>query len=138
MTTRAMEGSCLCGAVTIRTTEITDTDACHCGMCRRWGSGPFFSVQCGSDVSFTGEDNIALYDSSDWATRAFCKQCGTHLYYLLKPANTYAVAVGLFQDQSRFRFTEQIFIDRKPHYYEFANQTHTMTEEEVFRKYAPE
>jgi hypothetical protein len=36
-----------------------------------------------------------------------------------------------------FEFTEQIFIDRKPAYYDFANQTVTLTEAEVLAKFAP-
>ena len=38
------------------------------------------AVHCGPQVEFKGADNIAVYASSDWAERAFCKQCGTHLY----------------------------------------------------------
>ena len=39
-------------------------------------------------------------------------------------------------DGTGFEFKEQIFIDRKPSYYEFANQTENLTEAEVFAKFA--
>lgn len=132
-----MEGKCLCGKVSIQAQEVKDVEACHCGMCRRWGGGPFISTQCGSDIKISGVDNIAAFDSSDWASRAFCKTCGTHLYYLFKPVNSYAVSAGLFQDQAGFKFKEQIFIDKKPDYYDFANNTEKLTEAEVFQKFAP-
>jgi hypothetical protein len=74
---------------------------------------------------------------SAWAERAFCSQCGTHLYYRLIPANEYILSVGLFQDGPEFQFREQIFIDRKPSCYEFANATSKLTEAQVFAKYAP-
>jgi hypothetical protein len=48
----------------------------------------------------------------------------------------YFVPAGLFQDDSQFEFTEQIYIDRKPHYYEFTNQTVNLSEAEVLAKYA--
>jgi len=35
-------------------------------------------------------------------------------------------------DQSRMRFTRQIFIDEKPDYYDFANPTEMQTGEQVF------
>ena len=39
-----MQGRCLCGAVTITTPENVAMNACHCGMCRRWGSSPYMSI----------------------------------------------------------------------------------------------
>jgi hypothetical protein len=45
-------------------------------------------------------------------------------------------AAGLFQDGVEFEFTEQISIDQKPNYYEFANQTVNLTEAEVLAKFA--
>ncbi len=132
-----MKGSCLCGAVSIAAAEQAEINACHCGMCQRWGGGPLLSVHCGGDLQISGTASVAVFKSSDWAERAFCVNCGTHLYYRLVPANDYAVPVGLFQDGPAFLFTEQIFIDRKPSYYAFANQTALLTEAEVFAKYAP-
>lgn len=129
---------CLCGAVEISVNKPVQTvDACHCGMCRKWGGGPFLAVGCGSEIDISGEQNVSVYGSSDWAERGFCNRCGSHLFYRLKGANEYVLPAGLFEDQSGFEFTEQIFIDHKPGYYEFANETHNMTEAEVFAKYAP-
>jgi hypothetical protein len=57
------------------------------------------------------------------------------LYYRLIATNEYAVPAGLFQDAPQLQFAEQIFIDHKPSYYQFANQTSELTEAEVFAKY---
>jgi len=38
----------------------------------------------------------------------------------------------LFSAESKLRFDHQIFIDRKPDYYSFANETKNLTGEEVF------
>lgn len=130
-----MKGACLCGAVSITAADREDMAACHCGMCRRWGGGPLLAVHCGDDVRIEGQEAIALFKSSDWAERAFCSKCGTHLFYRLIGTNEYAVPVGLFQDGTNFRFTEQIFVDKQPSYYEFANRTNRLTEAEVFAKY---
>jgi hypothetical protein len=132
-----MKGTCLCGSVSIAAAEHADMTACHCGMCQRWGGGPLLSVHCGSDVKITGAEDVSVFKSSDWAERAFCSKCGTHLYYRLIPANEYIVPAGLFQIGTEFKFREQIFIDKKPPYYEFSNQTTQLTETEVFAKYAP-
>lgn len=95
------------------------------------------SVHSGADVAFAGSDRITVFRSSDWAERAFCSVCGTHLYYRLVPANDHILSAGLFQDGPEFQFTEQIFVDQKPRSYDFANETPMLTEAEVFAKYAP-
>jgi len=132
------KGQCLCGAVNFTVKNISDkVDACHCGMCRRWGGGPLMVIGCGSDVEYEGEENITVYDSSEWAERGFCKKCGSHLFYRLKEIKDHQIPVGLFEDQDNFNFNLQVFIDRKPSFYSFANKTIEMTEAEVIEKYAP-
>ena len=49
----------------------------------------------------------------------------------------YAVSAEAFDERGGFAFTSQIFIDEKPAYYDFANQTHNMTGAEVFAAFAP-
>ena len=79
----------------------------------------------------------SVFDSSPWAQRGFCKHCGTHLFYRLKEAQHYHLPVGLFDEAPEFSFDQQIFIDEKPAYYRFANDTRNMTGAEVFALYAP-
>ena len=128
---------CLCGAVHIKATKMSKhVGACHCGMCRKWGGGPFMEVDCGTDVIFTGEDSISVFDSSKWAQRGFCSQCGSHLFYRLKDTGQYMIPVGLFADNA-FVFDHQVFVDKKPSYYRFANKTKDLTEQQVFELYEP-
>ena len=130
------KGKCLCGEVEIVVSNInTQVGSCHCRMCRRWGGGPLMTVDCGTDVSFSGEQHLTVYDSSEWARRGFCSKCGSHLFYLLKEDGRYFVPVGLFDSEEQFQFDHQIFIDKKPSFYSFANVTKDMTEEEVFAQY---
>ena len=130
-------GSCLCGAVNIQAAEMnTHAGACHCEICRKWGGGPFMAVDCGASVTFEGEDKLSVYESSEWAERGFCRQCGTHLFYRLKHGGQHFIPVGLFEDAGQFVFDHQVFIDKKPSYYAFSNKTDNLTEAEVFAKYA--
>ncbi|PWC13028.1 GFA family protein [Brenneria corticis] len=126
------QGHCLCGGVTISTAHpVTEVTACHCGMCQKWGGGPFMSVDCKDDISIEGEENITLYRSSDWAERAFCKVCGSHLFYKLLSPATYFVPAALFDDRSGQEFVAQIYIDNKPPYYSFSQSTPLLTEQDV-------
>ena len=92
-------------------------------------------VNCGTDISFEGEDAIGIYNSSDWAERGFCNKCGSHLFYRLKESKQHMVPVGLFDDQQHLVFESQVFIDKKPPYYSFSNKTENMTEAEIFEMY---
>ncbi|EKV00423.1 hypothetical protein Lepto7375DRAFT_2537 [Leptolyngbya sp. PCC 7375] len=131
-------GSCLCGAIQFTAKTINKhMGACHCHMCRKWNGGPLMAVSCGTEVAFEGAENISVFDSSEWAERGFCKKCGSHLFYRLKGNNEYSMLVGLFDDDSQFIFEHQVFIDKKPEFYNFSNKTENMTEAEVFAKYAP-
>lgn len=133
-----LTGRCLCSAIEFQAKGAKlDVGACHCGMCRRWTGGPFMAIDCGTDVSIQGEENIGVFDSSPWAERGFCTKCGTHLFYRIKQTHQYIVPVGIFGDDPAFSFDHQVFIDEKPPYYTFANKTEDMTGAEVFAKYAP-
>lgn len=133
-----MTGRCLCGAVTFTLRgKHKEVGICHCAMCRRWGSAPNMAIEVGKEIEIGGQDQVAIYRSSDWAERAFCKICGSNLYYRIVGADDYHLCAGLFDDQSGFVMTNQIFIDDKPAFYTFANDTKTMTGAEVFALYAP-
>ena len=132
------KGSCLCGEIRVVAKAASKlVGACHCKMCAKWAGGPLLAVDCGSDVSFEGHENISVFNSSAWAERGFCKMCGTNLFYRLKDNNQYIMPIGLFNDCEGVVFDHQIFIEEKPSFYSFANETKNMTGEEVFAQFAP-
>jgi hypothetical protein len=94
-------------------------------------------VDCGADVVFEGEAHIGLFDSSTWAERGFCQHCGSHLFYRLKDSREHMVPVGLFDADADLVFEQQVFIDEKPSYYDFANATENLTGAELFAKHQP-
>ncbi len=135
-TTRSMQASCLCGAVTVVAAAASQAvEACHCTMCRQWGGGPFLVVDCGSEVDFEGAESLAVYPSSEWAERGFCSSCGTHLFYRFTQENHYMLPAGLLGDSSEFEFVRQVFVDQKPAWYCFANSTAMLTEEQAVAEY---
>ncbi|MBE1296535.1 GFA family protein [Phycobacter azelaicus] len=132
-----LSGSCLCGAVKVSAVaRKPEVAACHCDMCRRWSAGPFMEVT-GEEVKFEGVENIGLYQSSEWAERGFCRQCGSNLFYHILGADDYQLSMGLLHDTSDLKFALQVFTDSKPAVYEFANKTEMMTAAEVIAAFAP-
>jgi hypothetical protein len=131
-------GQCLCGAVAFSAEDVeVDHHACHCGMCRRWSGGTAFFAARTDGVVFVRREQLGTYASSAWAERGFCKQCGTLLFYFLKPTQTYLMSVGTFDDPTPFRLVREIFIDRKPEGYAFAGNHERWTEAETFARLTP-
>lgn len=123
---------CLCTGVKVSVAEVNPKfTLCHCDQCRTWGGGPFFAVQCGTDVMFEGREKIREFDSSAWAVRGFCSDCGTHLYYRLKQTDSYNMPMGLFPQVENMVMSMQYFSDKRPASYCFSNETAEMTEAEV-------
>lgn len=135
--TQALSGACLCGAVKFSvTTGNSEVGVCHCSMCRTWSGGAVFALDEISDLKITGEDNLAVYKSSDWAERCFCKTCGSNLFWRSEQFGHTAIMAGAIEDQSALKFTSEIFIDSKPEYYAFSNDTKKLTEAEVLAMFA--
>jgi hypothetical protein len=129
--TAQRSGRCLCGAIsfTFKPAE-PEVDACHCRMCQRWGGGPAMTIRAAGPASIEGGDSLAVFASSDWGQRQFCKTCGTHLFFAAPSANYFGVSAGAVDDLAGLAFTTEIFIDCKPDLYDFANKTRRLTEAE--------
>ena len=80
--TFSAKGQCICGACTFSASEASESvGACHCKTCRQWGGGPFMSVDCGQQVTFSQPENIQVYNSSKWAERGFYKNVAV-IYFI--------------------------------------------------------
>lgn len=128
---------CLCGAVKMTVAAVDPKfTVCHCDTCRTWSGGPFFAVQCGTEVTIESDKSVKEYDSSPWASRGFCSECGTHLFYRLKKTGSYNMPVGLFPQLEGLVMNMQYFSDQRPEYYCFSNKTAEMTEAEITAYFA--
>jgi len=132
-----VSGRCLCGAVTFSALVTKrEIDVCHCEMCQRWAAGPYFGVGCDGELTIEGRENLGVYKSSEWGERMFCRNCGSSLFWHLAGTNYYSIAAGALDDKSDLSLTLQIFIDEKPRYYEFANDTPKLTGAEAMATFA--
>jgi hypothetical protein len=93
-------GGCQCGAVRFRVEgALGEPSICHCRMCQKaFGNfyAPLVSVR-GTKLEWTrGEPK--RYQSSNFALRGFCGECGTPLTY--EAPDGMALAIGAFDDPS--------------------------------------
>lgn len=80
-----VEGACLCGVVRFAVSLPSRFCAhCHCPDCRR-AHGAAFVTWAGFKKEqmriLTGEDFLTRHLTSTGATRSFCRQCGSTLFY---------------------------------------------------------
>jgi hypothetical protein len=83
-----------------------------------------------------GEEHVTRYRTSERAERGFCRRCGSHLFIRVLATGRLVLPVGLFALDRELRFDHQIFIDRKPAFYTFADETRCLTGDELFAQAA--
>ncbi|NKB29076.1 MAG: GFA family protein [Rhodobacteraceae bacterium] len=108
-----IQGHCLCGAVTIRVAGHHDPrpGACHCRMCQRWSGGLFLCFEADAG-GVTIEGPVTHYASSEFAERAFCSTCGSHLWMRDLNASSYELMPGLFDAVLDAPLRSEVYVDR--------------------------
>ena len=108
-------GGCVCGAVKVQARLPSDViQACHCGQCQKWtGGGPLYSVRV-DELEIDGDHAIEAYHASVHGERAFCRICGSTLYWRMRDKPLKFITVGLLDDQSGLAVKEEIFVDYRP------------------------
>ncbi|MEM1073310.1 MAG: GFA family protein [Pseudomonadota bacterium] len=112
-----LKGQCLCGAVTVTVDGAHDPrpGVCHCRMCQRWSGGVFLCFEAAAGaVCVTGP--VARFASSDFAERAFCAACGSHLWMRDTDADdadqaAYELMPGLFDEARDWALRSEIYVD---------------------------
>ncbi len=120
-------GGCLCGSVRFEADAVPDTFIiCHCELCRRWtGSALLGVIVPNANLHWTGTEHIAERHSTGWGKRAWCKVCGSPLYLQSTveddEEDQTEIPLGLFDDASGLRPSDEIWYDHKPDSYAFAD-----------------
>lgn len=114
MSGAVLTGRCLCGAVeiTVDGAHVPAPGACHCRMCQRWSGGIFMCFEAdAAAVTVTG--TVTRYASSDFAERAFCPRCGSHLWMRNtdKADQGYELMPGLFDAARGWTMRSEIYTD---------------------------
>lgn len=138
-------GQCLCGAVRFAAEKVPPSaGVCHCEMCRRWTGSALIGVIVGkNEITWAGADHIATRRTSSWARRAWCRVCGTALYFEVTADSPYAgrleLPIGIFDDPNGFEITNEIYIDHKPDSYGFAGSEERtlLTRQDCIEKFSP-
>lgn len=134
---RKIHGQCLCGGVAFDVIAEDKLDVCHCKMCQRWTGSVFIDLGVEDrDITFTADETLTWYDSSEWAKRGFCNRCGSSLFYRMKEDGAkWAVLAGTLDLPDGMHIHEEIFIDEKPDYYDLAGDRARLTGAEILARF---
>ena len=116
-------GGCLCGGVRYRVTgPLRPIVYCHCGQCRR-ASGHFVAATAAPKdaLKFVAEESLDWYASSEFASRGFCKRCGSSLFWLPKARKTVSIMAGTLDESAGLEAVEHIYVKDKGDYYDLTD-----------------
>lgn len=106
-------GGCQCGAVRFRVEGVLgDASICHCRMCQK-ASGNFYQPLVsvgGARLTWTRVEP-KHFQSSNFARRGFCPECGTHLTF--EAPDGIALAIAAFDHPEEIPPTIQWGIEAK-------------------------
>jgi hypothetical protein len=136
------DGGCLCRAVRF-TARLTGTSfgACHCPMCRKWTGSALLGITVPAEnVLWSGTEHIARRQSSGWGERAWCRDCGSPVWFRVTVdsphAGTIELPIGSFDNADGLTMANEIYIDMKPDSYAFAGDgRQVLTRAECVKKF---
>jgi len=119
--TEITKGSCLCGGVSYTINgALSNVTTCHCRQCRKQ-SGHYYAAARTQQSHFQIKDEDGLikwYRSSDEASRGFCSNCGSALFWKYDNSSYMSVLVGSIDGDTNLETGEHIFIESKGDYYQ--------------------
>jgi hypothetical protein len=115
-------GSCLCGAVRYEVTgPLRPVIVCHCTQCRKQTGSFMHATAAGNaDLSIVENRGLKWYRTSATASRGFCAECGSVLFWKADGAEHTTFTAGSLDGETGLAIDGHIFCDDAGDYYEIA------------------
>ena len=99
-----VSGGCACGRIRYRV-RIDNDEAylCHCRMCQRATGGVSIAFKNVKKADVDWEREPDWFQSSPFAQRPFCRECGTSLGFAFPDSENIDLTIGSLDDPSRYR-----------------------------------
>ncbi|SLN29387.1 Glutathione-dependent formaldehyde-activating enzyme [Roseovarius litorisediminis] len=117
------KGSCLCGAVVFTVEgDMKPPIACHCRECRQQSGHYFAASETRRDaVKFTNDEGLAWYKASDFASRGFCRHCGSKLFWSRDGSPMIHVLMASLEAPTALKLSVHMWAGEKGDYYDIAD-----------------
>ncbi|WP_282609809.1 GFA family protein [Pelagibius sp. Alg239-R121] len=130
---KVYSGSCLCGAVTYEIAgPLRPVVGCHCRQCQKT-SGHYVAATQGywQHLHLKHEDGLAWYRSSDTASRAFCKNCGSSLFWRRHGNELFSIMAGTLDQPTGLHMECHIHVQTKADYFELSDGLPAIAQEDI-------
>ena len=116
-------GGCLCGGVRYRVAgPLRPIIYCHCGQCRRTSGHFVAATSAATDaLEIVAGESLAWFASSEYASRGFCRICGSSLFWRPNGRNDISIMAGSLDDSDGLEPAEHIYVGDKGEYYELTD-----------------
>ena len=104
-------GRCYCGEIEFEFPKATAGQVvhCHCSSCRQWTGGAFLTGLVTKILpTYTKGEPSKFQKKGVFATKCFCKTCGTQIGNMYPPTSGYGMSVllGIVQENAEFTTAE--------------------------------
>lgn len=116
-------GGCHCGAVSFEVTgPLRDVVNCHCSQCTRLNGnfGPHAKAPK-SQVKIVRDDGLHWYNISATARRAFCRECGSALFWDQVEQPGLGIIAGSLDQPTGLKTIGHIFVRDKSDFYDVSD-----------------
>ena len=123
-------GGCLCGGVRYRVSgPLRSIVYCHCSQCRRT-SGHFVAATAVAKdaLEVVADSSLEWFASSEFASRGFCRLCGSSLFWLPKAEDQVSIMAGTLDESAGLKAVEHIYTGDKGGYYKLSDDLPTRHE----------
>ncbi len=117
---KTLSGGCDCRAVRYEMSgPLRGVINCHCDQCRRTHGhiGAYTNAQI-ANFKFTERRGLKWYESSGFARRGFCSECGSSLIWQRNDSDKISVAAGTIDGETGLKTVAEIYVAEAGDYYE--------------------
>jgi hypothetical protein len=119
--TARASGRCLCGAVSFRVFgDLRDVINCHCHRCRRF-TGHHMAATAANAADLKVHDdegNVRWYYPVPEAGYAFCRTCGSSLFWQSRGADRISICAGTLDPPTNLSTVQAWWTDEASDYHE--------------------
>ena len=111
--------NCLCKGVKIKIRgKLRYVSNCHCLNCMKThGNFAAYTACLEDDIIFINKKTLKWFNSSHFAKRGFCSNCGASIFYKRNKSQKISISAGMFQNPTKLKTYCNIFIKGKMDYY---------------------
>ena len=122
---------CLCGGIKIQIQGILRyVSNCHCSQCMKThGNFASYTSTLEKNVKFINKKTLKWYNSSKFAKRGFCSECGASFFYKKFKGDNISIAAGMFNNPTTLKTYCNIFTKGKLDYYKLDNRIKRFSED---------